>query len=169
MKRFTPILLAVLLTACSPRPEPVDSIAAVPGDSESVPGVIRVVGSAPVNVQVMLDPGTGRQIRLTGALRDELARLAGISVTVTGRSAPSSDPMAEREIDVASYEIGLVDGRSVVVGEIIEISGREAQLRTSSGDILFLTGIPNEFRVGQKVWVQGPSTLVVQSFGVLRQ
>src|SRR5690606_4899817 len=123
----------------------------------------------PVNVQVMLDPGDARQIRLVGTLREELQRLAGMNVTVSGRAAPSTDPMADRQIEVATYEIGMVQGRSVVVGEVIQISDSGAQLRTSSGDILFLTGIPNEFRVGQKVWVQGPSTLVVQSFGVLRQ
>jgi hypothetical protein len=169
MKRSSSLLLAMLLVACSPRVEPADSIAAAPGDLQTVSGVIRVVGSAPVNVQVMLDPGEGRQIRLVGALRDELERLAGMDVTVSGRVTASADPMADRQIEVASYDIGLVDGRSVVVGEIIQISAGEAQLRTPAGDVLYLRGIPNEFRVGQKVWVQGPATLVVQSFGVLRQ
>lgn len=168
MKRFSSLLLAILVAGCSPRVQPADSISAAPGDPETVSGVIRVVGSAPVNVQVMLDTGEGRQVRLVGDLRSELERLAGINVTVSGRATPTPDPMADRQIDVASYEVGMVEGRSVVVGEIVQISAGEAQLRTADGGILYLRGIPNEFRVGQKVWVQGPATVVVQSFGVLR-
>lgn len=169
MKVLSTLLVFVLAAACSPRAEPADSIPRPPGDLETVSGVVRVVGSAPANTQVVLETSEGGQTRLVGALRDEMAQLAGIEVSVSGHAAASPDPLVDTEIEVVSYEIGMVNGRGVTLGEIVQVENRDAQLRTPEGDIIFLTGIPNEFRVGQKVWVQGPSTLVVQSFGVLRR
>lgn len=162
------LIVGMMAAACTPRPEPADSIPRGAGGLAEVSGIVRVVGSAPVNQQVMLETGDGRRIRLAGALRGELSRLAGLEVSVSGSRASATDPLADAEIDVAAYEIGMVDGRGVMVGEIIQLQGREAQLRTAEGDLILLTGIPNEFRVGQKVWVQGPAAVTVQSFGVLR-
>lgn len=163
------LVALAFLAACSPRLEPADSVPRPADVMETASGVVRVVGSAPVNTQVVLESSDGRRLRLVGDFRDELSRLAGITVSVSGRGAAATDPLADWEIEVASYEIGMVEGRGVMVGEIVQVERGEAQLRTGNGDIVLLTGIPNEFRVGQKVWVQGPATVVVQSFGVLRQ
>jgi hypothetical protein len=61
-----------------------------------------------------------------------------------------------------------VNGRPVVVGEIVTISGGTAQLRTEAGEQIELRGVPESFRVGQRVWVQGPQSLTVQSYGLIR-
>ena len=165
----TLFIVGLMIAACTPRPEPADTIPRGTGGLGELTGIVRVVGSAPVNQQVVLETAPGQRTRLVGQLRDELSQLAGLEISVSGRAAPSTDPLADAEIDVATYEIGMVDGRGVILGEIVQVEGREAQLRTAEGDVIYLSGIPNEFRAGQKVWVQGPATVVVQSFGVLRQ
>ena len=157
------------LTACAPQPEPGDSVPSpADGALEAVSGVVRIVGSAPVNVQVVLQAASGRAFRLTGPLRPELEKLSGIEVTVTGRVSPSPDPMVDRELEATSYEIGMVNGRGVIVGEIVRVARPEATLRTEDGREIYLQSIPTEFTEGQKVWIQGPESVVVQSYGVLR-
>lgn len=163
--------LVVLLLGCAPRAEPGDSVptpalGTVEG-AETV-GVVRVVGSAPMNVQLVLQPDTGRAIGITGPLRGEIERLAGIRIAVVGEIAASADPLVDRAIDVTRYTIVSVDGRPVVTGEIVAIDAGTARLRTESGEQIELRGVPESFRVGQKVWVQGPQSLTVQSYGLIR-
>jgi hypothetical protein len=169
MNAFFLALAALLLMSCAPPPEPADSIPpAAAGEPETVVGIVRIVGSAPVNVQVVLEPQAGRSIRLTGPLVGELRRLAGVEVAVHGRLGRSPDPIVDRQLEAAGYEIVAVDGRSVVMGEIVSLAGGRAELRTDSGQVVTLSGVPQEFRVGQKVWVQGPQSLTVQSYGLIR-
>lgn len=131
-------------------------------------GVVRIVGSAPVNVQVVLQPEGGGSIRLTGPLRDELANLAGAQVAIRGELTPSPDPLADRELRASGYDILSVDGEPVLSGEIIDVNGDRARLRTASGEEFVLNVPASTFRVGQRVWVQGPQMVTVQSYGVMR-
>jgi hypothetical protein len=161
----------LLLAACARTAEAPDSVptpgpGAIVGDA--IRGVVRIVGSAPVNVQVVLQPESGRAIRLVGPLRSELERLAGIEVSVRGAIAPSPDPIADRELNATSYDIVAVNGMPVVVGEVVEVDAGVARLRTAAGEVVVLASPPTGLRVGQKIWVQGPRSLVVQSFGVIR-
>jgi hypothetical protein len=171
------IRLSVLaLLGCAPTPAPSDSIV-VGGAGEQAPrpgesatrGVIRVVGSAPVNVQVVLQPSDGGSIRLVGALREELMWLAGMAVAGAGARRPSPDPLASGEIEVTSYRIVAVDGEPVVMGEIVAAGTGRATLRTAAGEEVTLDPAPSSLRVGQKVWVQGPRHIAVQGFGVIRE
>ena len=52
--------------------------------------------------------------------------------------------------------------------EIVAIEGGRVRLRTRTGEEVYLSGAPEGFRVGQKVWVQGPTSIAVQSFGTIR-
>jgi hypothetical protein len=169
MTRIATPLWLLLLVACTPPGEPPDSIPAPDtAAGEPVRGTVRVVGSAPVNVQVVLQPPSGRALRLVGPLAGELERLAGVEVAVRGRVEPSPDPMVDRQLRVAGYEIVSVAGRPVVMGEIIAIQEGWVRLRTEAGEEVFLSGAPSQFRVGQKVWVQGPRSIAVQSYGMIR-
>ncbi|HUE96070.1 MAG TPA: hypothetical protein VMN39_05395 [Longimicrobiaceae bacterium] len=163
----TVILLA--LASCAPQAEPPDSLPAPSGSAEgALRGVVRIVGSAPVNVQVVLQPAEGGSVRLTGPLRDELATLAGAEVAVRGVLGPSPDPLADRQLEAIGYDIVAIDGLPVLVGEIVSVQGQQARMRTAEGEEVVLDVPAGVFRVGQKVWVQGPQRVSVQSFGVVR-
>ncbi|MEX2583678.1 MAG: hypothetical protein WD766_10410 [Gemmatimonadota bacterium] len=170
MMRHSIVLMAVLI-GCAPRGEPTDSIPlpeAAAERGEALIGFVRIVGSAPVNVQVVLQPEEGRSVRLVGPLVSELERLSGVLVAVRGEIRESADPIVDREIEATGYEILGVDGQPVVTGEITSISGGTAVLRTEAGHEIVLPAPPGELRVGQKVWVQGPQSLSVQSYGIIR-
>lgn len=161
--------MALLIVAsCAPAGESPDSVPRPAAAPAGVTGIVRVVGSAPVNVQVILTPAEGGSIRLVGPLQDELANLTGAEVAVSGTLAPSPDPLADRQIEATSYEIVAVDGEPVVMGEVLSVDGRQARLRTPDGAEVLLEVPAGVFEVGQKVWVQGPTAVTVQSFGVLR-
>lgn len=162
------IATVVIFAACAPQQAPSDTVAAADIAGAPVTGVVRIVGSAPVNVQVVLQPDAGGSIRLTGPLRDELANLAGARVAVHGESTPSPDPLADHELRASGYDILSVDGEPVISGEIIDVNGDRARLRTASGEVFVLNVRASTFRVGQKVWVQGPQMLTVQSYGVIQ-
>ncbi len=169
MTRYLVGLTFALLGACAPAgdtPDPGPGPAS--GAIERLVGTVRVVGSAPLNVQVVLQPEQGRSVRLTGPLVPELQRLAGAEVAVMGRVEPAPDPLVDRQVVASDYEILTVNGEPVVMGDIVSISDGWVRLRTPDGEEVFLSGAPAEFRVGQRVWVQGPRSIAVQSFGTLR-
>jgi hypothetical protein len=168
MTAIAALLVLALLSGCSTRQEVADSAALPARDPEEITGIVRVVGSAPVNVQTVLQPPTGTGLRLIGPLAAELQRLAGIEVAVRGTISASPDPIVPRQLEAADYRIVAVDGRPAVMGEIISITGSSAVLRQADGAEVRLEAIPPGFRVGQKVWVQGPETLVVQTYGTIR-
>lgn len=167
------IPIAATLLGCVPHPEATDSVA--PADQArdtlttraAIVGEVRIVGSAPVNVQTVIRTEEG-SVRVTGALAGEVARLGGARVVVHGQVRPSPDPIVDREVSVERYEVLSIDGRPVIVGEIVEVRGADVVLRTDGGEEITLRGSPPEFRVGQRVWVQGPASVSVQSHGTIR-
>lgn len=170
MIRLTVALAVLAAAACAPPAEVADTLPAPSADGTgSLTGTIRIVGSAPVNVQTVVQPRDGgRSVRVTGPLTDELGRLNGVEVALRGRIDASPDPMVDRQIEVSAYDIVSVDGRPVVSGEIVSIQAGRAVLRTDRGEEVVLAGAPADFAVGQKVWVQGVHTLSVQSYGTIR-
>jgi hypothetical protein len=159
----------LILFGCVPQAElPESAPAPAASGSDRVVGTVRIVGSAPVNVQVVLQPESGGPVRLVGPLLPELERLAGLEIAVSGRLERSSDPLTERQMQASGYQILRVNGEPAVWGEIVSLSGSWARLRTDSGEELMLSGAPSSFRVGQRVWVQGPQTIAVQTFGTIR-
>lgn len=131
-------------------------------------GVVRVVGSAPVDVHVLIEPEEGEGVRVVGPLSDEIRRLAGAHVTIEGRMDESPSHVASRQIEASSYEIVSVNGEPVVVGVVQGKTGGWTVLKTREGELVYLASAPDSIRTGQTVWVQGPRSLVVQSYGVLR-
>lgn len=165
------ILVAILaLVACVPaNSEPSDSAAPVGDAVETgmmpgmtrVTGTVRVVGSAPMNTQVVVRDEQGSSIRVEGALASEIARLSGAEVEVMGS-------VENGVIEATDYRVRSVDGRPVVMGIVERTTDGDLQLRTPSGDVVALEGATGRFEVGQKVWVQGPSMVRVQTYGVIR-
>ena len=158
------VVLALMVTACT-RPAPGPGSPALPAESPEadtahVTGTLRVVGSAPLNTQVVVQQDDGPGVEVTGPLRAELAQLSGAVVEVTGRVRGTA-------IEADRYTIRSVDGAPVVMG-VVERGGTTLQLRVPDGSVVMLRGATGQFRVGQKVWVQGPRTVEVQSYGLIQ-
>src|SRR5215217_3394230 len=142
------ILLIVASAGCvAPSPAP----STVAGDATaggSVAGTLRVVGSAPVNVRLVIQ-SAGGSAGVGGPLADELRRLAGAEVTLTGRREGGS-------FIASDYRVRSIDGRPVTLGTVEAAEGDYLRLRTTEGELVYLVAAPGELRPGQKVWVQGP-------------
>src|SRR5688500_17851557 len=154
------ILMIVASAGCvAPAPAlPARTSAAQAGDS--LAGTLRVVDSAPVNVRLVIQTATG-STNVGGPLGEELRRLSGAEVTLAGRSEGSS-------FVATGYRVRSIDGRPVTLGTVEGPEGLYLRLRTTDGEIVYLVGAPDQLQPGQKVWVQGPRGVVVQSFGTVR-
>lgn len=169
MTRGLRLLPFLLVAACTTPPaEAPDSMPRAASAGERVTGTVRIVGSAPVNVRVVVQPAGGRAVGVTGPLREELERLDGAEVAVTGPRTSAPDPLLDGSMEVSSYEVLSVGGEPVVVGVVEAVTPDGARLRTADGELVHLTGDPSVFAAGQKVWVQGPRAVVVQSYGTIR-
>lgn len=156
--RTLALLLALGLAACAPRtPAP----AAQPQGVDRVVGKVRVVGSAPVNVRVVVHDTAAGTVTVEGPLAPEIRALSGAVVEVWGTPAPRS------ALEAAGYRIVSVDGAPVVVGVVERAPGGGLLLRKERGEVVHLTGGMSQLRPGQKVWVQGPETVRVQTYGVI--
>jgi len=165
------LLLALLMgAACTPQNGETPNSGPVPdqarGDTVAVRGTVAVVGSAPMNVAVVLRDGNGQGPRVDGPLAEEIGRLSGAQVEVTGTRR--ADPMYGQSIHATGYRISAVDGAAVITGVVERGADGQLQLRGDDGQIHRLSGGTTQLRAGQRVWVQGPATVQVQSFGVIR-
>jgi hypothetical protein len=127
---------------------------------DSLAGTLRIVGSAPVNVRVVIQSAAG-STNVVGPAAEELRRLAGAEVTLAGRSEGGA-------FVATGYRVRSIDGRPVTLGTVEGPEGPYLRLRTADGEIVYLVSAPDELRPGQKVWVQGPRGVIVQSFGTVR-
>ncbi len=162
--RFVLPLAAVLAACNSPQSEPPRSAAApVATDTGVVQrvGVVRVVGSAPVDIRVTVQEQDGQRVAIHGPLAAEIGRLSGAEVEVEGRPHNGG-------LEATRYRVRAVHGAPVVTGTVERAPGGGLQLRTEQGEVVRLSGADEHLRVGQKVWVQGPSTIQVQTYGVIR-
>jgi hypothetical protein len=171
MRMITILAAAAALSSCAPQAtERPDTVPAAPAQAagDRVVGTVRVVGSAPMNVEVVVQPASGAAVQVAGPLREEIERLSGAEVALTGRLEAAPGTMSGRRLRVTGYDILSVNGEPVVTGVVEGTSGGWVQLRTAQGELLYLSGAPREFRAGQKVWVQGPRSMIVQSYGTIR-
>jgi hypothetical protein len=154
-------LPVILLMAAACTPQTAGSVRVAPGDTLRQ-GTVRVVGSAPRNVFVTVQEENGRSTYVTGPLTGEIRNLSGARVEIAGR-------MQDGHLAATGYRILAVDGRPVEMGTVERASDGGMQLRQADGRVVRLTGATAQLRVGQKVWVQGPTTATVQvqSYGVI--
>lgn len=166
------LAVAVIAAAagCSPQPEP--AAAPLPAPAEptvtetaaasavTTRGKVAVVGSAPVNIQVMLQREGEGALRLTGPLAAELRRANGTVIEAHGE-------LVGQQLEVAEYRVVSVDGQPAWMGTVERAPAGGLQLRTSDGSVVTLRGSTTQFQPGQKVWVQGPPTVEVQAYGVI--
>jgi hypothetical protein len=162
-------MLLGLVACVPPAGEQPDAIPGGAAGEDAVRGVLRVAGSQPVNVQVMLDNLDGSGLIVDGPMRDELRQLSGAEVVVYGRIEGEGQGPGGRRIAAADYEIVAINGEPVVMGTVQNAMNDWTVLRTRSGELVYLSSAPDGLQAGQKVWVQGPRSVVVQSYGVVRR
>jgi hypothetical protein len=163
------VLVFALMAACTPQSgEPGSAPGGAAAGGQVLRGTVSVVGSAPVNVAVVVQGRDGESARVEGPLAEEIGRLAGAEVEVTGTRTP--DAMHGHSIRATDYTVRAVNGRPVVTGVVERSSDGQLQISTADGQVVRLAGSTPALQPGQKVWVQGPSvtTVQVQSFGVIK-
>jgi hypothetical protein len=150
---------AVIVAAgCTP---PANGAANGPGPSgDRVEGSVAVVGSAPMNVRVTVQPDAGAGVYVVGPLEREIRQLGGVRVVLTGRRDGG-------EFQATDYEIVSVDGRPAMMGVVERAADGGVQLRLKDGRTVRLGGATANLPAGRKVWVQGPETLQVQTYGII--
>ena len=157
----TLVMMCLLAAACT-RPSAVPASAGGEGQEVKLIGVPASVGSAPVNTRTRLAVEGGEAVYVTGPLAAEVRALAGARVEVRGRRG------ANRTLEATDYDVLSVGGRPVVLGVVERAANGALQLRTREGRAVRLNDAPPSFRPGMKVWVQGPGSITVQRYGVVR-
>ncbi|CAN5817020.1 hypothetical protein BH23GEM3_BH23GEM3_23030 [soil metagenome] len=163
------MIFSLLLAACGPQNGETPNSSPTPDTSAAatrVVGTVAVVGSAPVSTAVVVRDANGESVRIEGPMAGEIGRLSGAEVEVTGTRR--EDPMYGHSLQASGYRVVSVDGRPVVMGTVEMGERGRLQLRTNEGQIIRLAGGAGHLRAGQKVWVQGPTTVDVQTFGVVQ-
>lgn len=155
---LTSLALATFV-ACTPQPGSDFAEPGMQGNGVYM-GTVRVVGSLPVSTQVVLQREEGKDLTLAGPLLGEIERLAGARVAIRGA-------MESGALQADSYQIQSVDGAPVEMGLVERAPSGGLQLRKADGSVLLLGGGASHLQPGQKVWVQGPRMLQVQTFGVI--
>ncbi|HEX8430232.1 MAG TPA: hypothetical protein VF625_03050 [Longimicrobium sp.] len=165
MMMMRSLVVGLVFAAACARPVP-----AIPAGGEGAPagagdarvvGIVSVVGSAPMDVHVAVRPDAGQSVYVTGPLAAEVRNLAGARVDVRGKQGRGS-------IEAADYDVVSVDGRPVIAGTLERGSDGALMLRRRDGSLLRLQAAPATFAPGMKVWVQGTTPGMVQTFGVMR-
>lgn len=157
------LLALLILASCAPSPAMQGS---PPAQAESgdarLTGTVATVGSVPISTQVVLRGEDGRSTQIRGPLLDEIRRLSGARVELHGR-------LSDGALEATGYRIRSVNGAPVEMGIVERNPAGGVQLRKENGEVVQLVGATSQFQIGQKVWVQGPTTQAVrvQSFGVL--
>lgn len=157
------VLAGALLPGCGSSSPPDDgSPGAAPPDTAV--GTVRQVGNTPFTRTVVEGTDT---VTVDGRLAEEVARLSGARVRVTGTLSTGQYPGPT--LDVADYEILSVDGDRPEVG-VLRADGEGPYLDREGDDPLRLRAVGSGLRgqVGAKVWVVTGQDGVVQRYGILR-
>ena len=166
----------VLVGCAGTAEEAVPRVEVVGATHASLHGVVFLTGTEPTVIVALLGDDAS-SVTLAGLLRDELRRLSGATVQLSGTRL-GEGPMAR--FDVEGYEVLEIDGEKPVVG-ILHARGDQFSLgeEEAVGAIhaspvhVRLSVVPDRFRqfLGAKMWVIGPRAadgLRVQSYGVIR-
>ncbi len=158
-------LLAAALTGCAREREPDLRVSATVGDPgpDAVRGVVRQVGSTPFSRYVVADSAV-----VTGPMEEEVARLAGAEVELTGRLGPAAAPFGP-ELEVTGYRILSVDGEEPAVG-VLRRDEDGWTLEGPEGGTLALSGVSGRLASaeGGRVWVVAGEGGTVRRYGILR-
>ena len=153
----------------SRREAPVETAeqAGTPSAGSQLRGVVFLTGTE-ATVIVALRGDDASSVTLVGVLRDELRRLSGATVQLSG-TRQGEGPIAR--FDVEGYEVLEIDGEKPAVG-VLHARGDQFSIGEGEASVR-LSVVPDGFGqlLGAKVWIIGPRAadgLRVQSYGVIR-
>lgn len=132
-------------------------------ESDTVRGVIRVVGSA-ADEQIVVRPnGGGPALTVLGAEAAMLGRLSGADVWIAGNRA------AMRGFTVSRFLVRSVDGAAAIDGRLTQRNGRTVLVATGTGAEHPIANAPAALlaHVGARVWVIGALDGGAVTFGVI--
>lgn len=124
-------------------------------------GTVQVTGSTPF-YQVTIETDSAAY-RIHGELRDELERLQGARVSVTGGARDDG-------VAVTEYRLLEIGGFTPVVG-ILGSADERVFVRQQNGDSVVVAGAPDDLlaQLGAKVWVVLDESGRVRGYGVIRE
>lgn len=129
-------------------------------------GLVRRVGNQPF-ARTVIDPGEdGDPTTITGPYGDEIGRLAGATVRVTGHLGEGQVP--GRALAASSYEILSIDGDRPIVGTLrSDDAGFFLESPRGNWRVAAVSAALGE-RTGALVWVVLDENEGVARYGILR-
>ncbi|WP_419937363.1 hypothetical protein [Candidatus Palauibacter sp.] len=134
---------------------------------ESFVGTVRVVGSEPFP-NTIVQAEDGRSLIALGVLRDDIRRLSGARVRITGHLRQGEQPAAA--LDVSSWEVVSVDGERPLVGRLEGEAEQFRLVRPGGAEVPlnFVSG-PLAEGVGSLVWILLDERGGVAGYGIIRE
>ncbi len=142
--------------------------------TDSVRGVLTLVGSEPGTVLFIAAPAGGVDaVALTGAQVELLRRVVGLEIVITGRRTGQlvigAAARGVAEFDVSQFVVRSAEDVAAHDGVVVGKTGAFL-LRLADGQELPIASLPSSLRrmIGARVWLAGPLDAAPQSYGVIR-
>ncbi|MBI3792338.1 MAG: hypothetical protein HY275_15865 [Gemmatimonadetes bacterium] len=139
---------------------------------DSLRGVVRVTGSAPLTALLVVPAGADPVVP-RGPDSTRLRNLTGLEVVLKGAysedCAADAGPRGARFFDVTRFIVRGLDGRPAVDGILAQVDGRW-QVTDTEGTVHALAVLPPllESMAGARVYLVGPLTNLPIAYGVIR-
>jgi hypothetical protein len=130
--------------------------------TDTVRGIIRVVGSAPDEQVIVRPNGGGAAVTLLGNQLEALGQLSGVDVWISGKRDG-------RRMTVDRFLVRSVDGVPAIDGTLIARDGGYAIVTTADHAEHPIINPPTALRshVGARVWITGSLETGAVTFGVI--
>lgn len=133
--------------------------------SDTIRGVVTVVGTAPATTVTLRVPGITSAVALSGMVTGMLARVSGADVMIRGVRVTT------RDMVVSDFVVRSVDGVAALDGRLEARAGAWSLVQTENGARVPLATIPVGLRgkEGSRVWItltRGRS--VPEAYGVIQ-
>jgi hypothetical protein len=129
--------------------------------TDSVRGIVSVVGTS-FDKRVMVAPGgSGRRVEITGKLASIVGHVAGADVSVVGR-------MSGTQLEATSFVVRTVDGQPAIDG-ILRTEAGVTYIVSADGTRTRIAAPPPPLqgKDGARVWITGDPAKSVASFGFI--
>jgi hypothetical protein len=140
---------------------PAESLRAAPAASDSVRGIVSVVGTSFEKKVMVAVAGTQRRVEIAGPIARLVGHLAGAELSVAGT-------LSGTRLDATGFVVRSVDGLPAIDGTL-KTEGGAMYIVTANGSRTRFLAPPPPFvgHEGARVWVTGDPTKGVQSFGFI--